>query len=91
MLIAVNDKIIVKVIKQGKSVGGVILPDTDNGRNLAEVISAGPGRVYESGKRVPVCVNKGDKIYFRYADDEVEVEGEKYLIITETSVLGVVK
>ena len=56
----------------------------------AEVIAAGPG-VWVKGERVPMSVVVGDTVVVpRYAGVEVEVDGEKCVILNETDILAVV-
>ncbi|MBM3269076.1 MAG: co-chaperone GroES [Candidatus Sericytochromatia bacterium] len=88
-----GDRVVVKVIKQEKTAGGIVLPETAQEKpQLGEVIAAGPGRLDEKGNRMPMDVKKGDRILFaKYAGTEVKLEGEEYLLLSEKDVLGIVE
>lgn len=87
-----GDRVVVKVIKLEKTSGGIVLPETAQEKpQLGEVIAAGPGRLDEDGKRLPMDVKKGDRILFaKYAGTEVKLEGDEFLLISEKDVLGIV-
>jgi chaperonin GroES len=73
---------------------GIIIPDTvDQAKpEQGTVIAVGEGRTTDDGKIVPLKVKEGDTILFsKYGPDEVEVDGEEYLIISETNILAIVK
>ncbi|MDD5725826.1 MAG: co-chaperone GroES [Patescibacteria group bacterium] len=90
-----NDRLIVKALpKEEVTKSGIILPDTaDKERpEQGEVIAVGPGKLLEDGKRSAMDVKVGDKILFKkYAPDEVKVEGQEYLVISEYDVLAVLE
>ena len=85
------------VIKQSDAVektsGGIILPDTAKEKpQIGKVIAVGPGKLLDNGKRNKMNVKKGDEvIYAKYIGNEVEVDGEKCVILSETDVLGIVE
>ena len=59
---------------------------------VGKVIAAGPGKVLENGKRAKMSVKKNDEvIYGKYSGHEVEVDGEKLVIIHESDILGIVE
>jgi len=88
------DRVVVKPVEKGeKTVSGIIIPDTANKEKPAKgtVVAVGPGR-YEDGKLVPMTLKVGDKVIFsKYGYDEVKVDGEDYFVLTEASVLAVIK
>lgn len=90
-----NDRLIVKALpKEEVTKSGIILPDTaDKERpEQGEVIAVGPGKLLEDGKRSAMDVKAGDKILFKkYAPDEVKVESQEYLVISEYDVLAVLE
>lgn len=90
-----HDHLIVKALtEQAATASGIILPDTvDKERpERGEVIAAGPGKVSESGIKIEMSVKVGDKVMFKkYAPDDVKVDGEEYLIISESDVLAVIE
>ncbi len=73
------------------SAGGIILPEAAQERpREGKVIAAGPGEIGDDGEPMGVAVDEGDiVIYASYGGTEVEIEGEEYLIITESDILAV--
>lgn len=87
-----HDSVIVKAITEEKTVSGIIIPETvEKGRpERGEVIAVGPGKMLENGVRTPVSVQVGDKVIFKkYGPDEVKVEGETLLIVSERDILAI--
>ena len=57
----------------------------------AEVLEVGPGGMV-NGEEVKMEVAKGDRvIYSKYAGTEVEVDGEKVIIVRQADILAVLK
>ena len=75
------------------SSGGIILSGSAKEKpSQGEVISAGPGKKNDSGEVVPVNVKAGDTVLFgQYAGNEVKVDGEEYLIMSESDIFGVIE
>lgn len=73
--------------------GGIIIPDTvDKDRpEQAEVVAVGPGKMLENGQLSPVGVEVGQTVLFKkYTPDEVEFDGEKYLIVRAEDIIAIV-
>ncbi len=72
---------------------GIVLPDTVKEKpQEGIIISVGPGRVLEDGKREQMDVKAGDKVlYAKYAGTEFKVDGEEYLIVSQKDILAVVR
>jgi chaperonin GroES len=86
-----DDRIVVEPMEaESKTKGGIVLPDTAKEKpQRGTVISVGPGRVADDGKRIPMTVKKGNKIiYAKYGGMEVEVDGKEYMILRESDVLA---
>jgi chaperonin GroES len=87
-----KDNVVVQVLEaEGKTGGGLFLPDTAKEKpQQGKVIAVGTGRRLKNGEIVKVGVKKGDKILFsKYSGNEVKIEGEEYLIISERDILAV--
>ena len=88
-----HDRILVKRAEEGAqtSAGGIIIPDTAKEKpQRGTVITVGDGKKDDNGKRIPVDVNEGDDVLFRkYAVTEVKIDGDEFLIMHETDILGV--
>jgi Co-chaperonin GroES (HSP10) len=89
-----NDKVVIKPLSREEvTASGIVLPDTvDQEKPMqGEVVAVGPGKT-DDGDRVPMGVKVGDKVLFtKYSPDEVEIDGEEYLVIEEEKILGIVK
>jgi chaperonin GroES len=87
-----HDRIVIKRIEaEAKSAGGIIIPDTVKEKpQQGEVIAVGPGGRDESGKLVPIDLKAGDWVLFgKWSGTEVKIDGEDYLIMKESDVMGV--
>jgi len=72
---------------------GIVLPDTAKEKpQEGKVISAGPGRLTDEGKREPMDVKEGDVVlYAKYAGTEFKIEGEELLIVSQKDILAIVE
>ena len=56
-----------------------------------EVLQAGSGARDESGRLIPLDVKRGDKILFgKWSGTEVKMNGEEYLIMKESDIMGII-
>lgn len=89
------DKVLVKPIsKEETTESGIIIPDTATKEKpeQGEVLAVGPGELNEKGERIAMSVKVGDKVMFtKYSPNEIEIEGEEYLIIKEKDILTIIK
>jgi chaperonin GroES len=93
-IIPLGDRIVVKNLQQDETLSsGIIIPDTAKEKpQQAEVIAVGPGRIDDNGKRVPVEVQAGDVvIYAKYSGNEIKLDREDYLILSEKDILAKVQ
>lgn len=89
-----DDRVVIKPLEaQAKTAGGIFLPDTAKEKpQIGKVIWVGPGKVQDDGKRAPVSVKKDDEvIYGKYMGNEIEIDSEKYVIVRESDLLGIVE
>ena len=87
-----HDRILVKRIEEAtKSAGGIIIPDTAQEKPMeGNVIAVGNGARSDDGKLQPLDVKKGDRILFgKWSGNEVSFDGEDYLIMKESDVMGI--
>ena len=92
-VVPLNDKIVVKRLEaESKTAGGIVLPDNAKEKpRQGKVLSLGDGKLLENGKRAKFQIKEGDKVLFSsYGGQEVTVDGEEYLIMTEEDILAVV-
>ena len=88
-----HDRVVVRrVDAEAKSKGGIIIPDTAKEKpQEGEVIAVGPGGRDDSGKLMPLDVKAGDRVLFgKWSGTEVKIDGEDYLIMKESDIMGVV-
>ena len=91
-VVPIGDHIVVKRMEaEKKSAGGIMLPETALEKpRQGRVLSIGDGRELKNGKRHQSQVSEGDRVLFSpYSGLEVEVNGEKLLIMTEQDILAV--
>ena len=89
-----DDRVVIKPLEaQDKTSGGIFLPDTAKEKpQMGKVVWTGPGKMLDDGKRAPMSVKKDDEIvYGKYMGNDIEINGEKYVILRESDVLGVVE
>src|SRR3954465_8766468 len=88
------DRVIVKKTEaEEKTKSGIVLPDSAKEKpTRGKVISAGPGKLDDKGKPMELGLRAGDTVYYgKYSGTEVEVNGEKFVILRESDILGVLE
>ena len=81
----INDRVVVKPsAAEEKTAGGRIIPDTAKEKpQKGEVVAVGPGKDGNA-----MTVSKGDTVlYGKYAGQELNYEGNDYLIMREDDIL----
>lgn len=81
----INDRVVVKPAPaEEKTKGGIIIPDTAKEKpQRGEIVAVGPGKDGNA-----MTVSKGDIVlYGKYAGQELNYEGEDYLIMREDDIL----
>jgi chaperonin GroES len=89
-----HDRIIIQRIEEGeRKVGGIIIPDSAKEKpQQGKVVAAGTGKIKDDGTRQRPDVKAGDVILFgKYSGQEINIDGEDYLIMKEDEVLGVIE
>jgi chaperonin GroES len=87
-----HDRVVVRRIEaEEKSAGGIIIPDTAKEKpSQGEIIAVGPGGRDEAGKLIPIDLRIGDRVLFgKWSGTEVKIDGEEFLIIKESDIMGV--
>jgi chaperonin GroES len=87
-----HDRVILKRIEEKETVkGGIIIPDTAKEKPMeGEVISVGPGKMMEDGKRSALDVKAGDRVLFgKYAGTEIKIDDHEYVVMREEEILAV--
>jgi chaperonin GroES len=89
-----DDRVLVKPSEaQEKTASGIYLPEGAKEKPMeGKVVSTGPGKLSDDGKRASLGVKKGDTVVFgKYAGTEVELDGVKHMIMREDELLGVIE
>ena len=90
-LVPLADRIVITPLKQDEvTASGLVIPDTVKEKpQQGEVVAAGPGRLDDNGKRVPLEVGVGDRIlYAKYTGTEVKLDNNEYIVLNEKDVLA---
>ena len=88
-----HDRVVVRRIEaEEKTKGGIIIHDTAKEKpQQGEVIAVGPGGRDESGKLIPIDVKPGNRVLFgKWSGTEVKLDGEEFLIMKESDIMGVI-
>ena len=80
--------------KQTKS--GIVLPDSADKKKQSKgtVVAVGPGKVKETGERVPISVTIGQVVLFKEPwgdENKIEDGDKKYFLVEEDEILAVVE
>lgn len=81
-----EDRVLVKpAAAEEKTVSGIIIPDSAKEKPLrGEVLAVGEGTKDEA-----MILKPGDQVlYGKYAGTELELDGEKYLIMRQSDILA---
>ena len=92
-LVPLGDRVVLKeCVAEETTKSGIVLPTSSQEKpQYAEVVAVGPGAVVD-GEKIEVQVKVGDKvIYSRYAGNDVELDGEKYIIVKQNDIHAVVE
>jgi chaperonin GroES len=89
-----NERVLVQRIEEMQvTKGGIYIPDTAKEKPIeGRVIAVGPGKMSDTGNRMPLHVKEGDRVLFsKYAGSEIKIEGEEYLMMREDDILAIVE
>lgn len=75
-----------------KTASGIYIPDTakQEKSTIGRVVAVGTGRRTDDGKILPMNVKVGEKVYFNPGwENEIEWKGEKYFLVHESDIRGI--
>ena len=84
------------VLKRGeveeKTASGLFIAGANKEQpQYAEVVAVGPGALVD-GKRVPMDVKVGDKVFFaKYGGSEIKLDGVEYRVIGQSDIMAVIE
>ncbi|HAC15015.1 MAG TPA: co-chaperone GroES [Bacteroidetes bacterium] len=87
-----GDRVLVQPdVAEEKTASGIIIPDTAKEKpQRGTVVAVGTGK-YENGTKIDMTVKNGDKVlYGKYSGTELNLDGEDFLIMRESDILGIV-
>ena len=81
------DRVLVLPAQAEEKVGGIIIPDTAKEKPLRGIIKAtGKGTKDEE-----MILKEGDEVlYGKYSGTEIEIDGEKYMIMKESDIYAII-
>jgi chaperonin GroES len=83
-----------RIQEDNKTAGGIIIPDNAKEKPVrGRVVAVGDGEM-QNGVRIPMTVSVGDVVLFaKWASslNEVKIDGNDYVLIKESDVLGILK
>ncbi|QIK71374.1 co-chaperone GroES [Propioniciclava coleopterorum] len=88
-----EDRILIQPLEaETTTASGLYIPDTAKEKpQEGKVVAVGPGRVDDSGNRIPLDVAEGDVVIFsKYGGTEVKYDGAEYLLLNARDILAVV-
>ncbi len=91
-LVPLGDRLVVqREVSEERTAGGILLPDSAKDKpTRGKIVSVGDGRILDDGSRAPLQVKAGDKVLFTsYAGEQIEIDGEEYLLMSEGEVLAI--
>ena len=89
-----HDRVVVRRLEEETTTaGGIVLPDSAAEKpSQGEVLSVGPGKLLDNGKRQEPHVKAGDRVIFgQYGGNTVKIDGEELLILSESEIYGVLE
>ena len=89
-----HDRVLVEPLDaEEKTAGGIIIPDTAKEKPMeGRIVAVGGGSKNDDGKTTPLDVKKGDTVlYGKWSGTDVKVDGDDYLIMKESDIMGVIE
>lgn len=81
-----EDRVLVEPAQaEEKTAGGIIIPDTAKEKpQKGVIIAVGPGK-----KDEPITLKTGETVFYgKYSGTEIQIDGNEYLIMKASDVLG---
>jgi chaperonin GroES len=88
-----GDRVVIQAVeREAMTPSGLVLPDTAKEKpQEGNVVAVGPGKLLETGERVPLEIKAGDRVlYSKYSGTEFTLDGNEYLVLSERDVLAIV-
>ena len=89
-----NYVLLTRIEEETTTAGGIIIPDNAREKpSRGRVIAVGAG-LYDGGKLIPMSVKENDTVLFaKWAPsaNEIKLDGNDYVLIKETDILGIIE
>ena len=86
-----GNRVVVEPIEEDdqRSAGGIYIPDTAKEKpQEGVVVAAGPGKLSDEGKRIPMEIEVGDTVvYGKFSGTEYKVGDTEFVVLREDDVL----
>jgi len=90
-----QDRVVIRRMEEEtKTAGGIMLPGAAAEKpNQGEIVAVGTGKPLDNGETRAMSVSVGDKVVFgQYSgSNTIKVDGEEFLIMSESEILGVIE
>lgn len=89
-----NHVIVKPAPREEMTKSGIVIPSSGDKERpeKGEVLAVGPGRLLDNGQVAPMSVGIGQQVIFKkYAPDEIKVDGEELLVLSETDIVAVIE
>ena len=93
-LVPLHDRLVIRpTVQEEVLASGIVIPDTAKEKpQQGDVLSVGPGRLDDDGKRIQMDVKVGDRVlYAKYTGQEVKIDQEERIVLSEKDVLAKVQ
>lgn len=93
-LVPIGDHVVIKVEKVKETVkSGIVLPDSAKEKpQQGTVMAVGSGVMLDNGTKIPLEVKKGDKVFYsKYSGNEIKLDDEEYVVLSQHDILAIVK
>jgi chaperonin GroES len=93
-LVPIGDHVVIKVEKAKETMkSGIVLPDSAKEKpQQGTVMAVGSGVMLDNGTMIPLEVKEGDKVvYSKYSGNEIKLDEEEYVVLSQHDILAIVK
>ncbi len=93
MIKPLQDRVVLKMVENEETTksGILIAANAKEKSQVATVVAVGPGGNVD-GKEVHMEVKESDRVVFaKYAGTEIKIDGEEYIIVKQSDILGIIE
>ena len=93
-IIPMGDRIVILPQDEGEQTyGNIVVPDMGKEKpEVGVVLAVGPGRINTNGVLIPNTLKTGQTVMVpKFGAQVVELNREKYIMVSENDVLGIIK